>query len=121
MNQEGTVASREARALSRFAMLMCSAVKVTKNGFEQPLASASDQLPRQFRRNNGADVSCVVPSLQLHQKHSSCFLGTNKALLASAAALNLQRPRTVCQSDLAELPVSILWSLSKSFMSLMDS
>ena len=115
-------ASEEAKKMSDFATLLSFALNVTEDGTYQPLGiSAPDKLVA-LMASDGS--TCTFPSLQLHRRkheeHSSCT-NTTKAVLADAAASNLRATLTLNATEVETIPLTLLWNLSKSLLSMADS
>lgn len=121
---EGAIISPQSRVIGHFTSLLSSALNVSRSTgtVKQPLQSVSEKLPFIFSRSiDAAALCCSVPSLQLKQKDPTFFPRSSKPLVEDAAALNLGTPLRVHRSDLKSLPITLLWNLSRSFLSLVDS
>jgi hypothetical protein len=117
-----TASSKQAQVIGSFASLISCALNTTDSGVSQPFKSSAVQLP--FFISESQDTSaicCTASSLQLRQQESAFFPRPSKPLLQDAAASNLRHPLEVRKSELKGLPVKLLWNLSQSFMSLVDS
>jgi hypothetical protein len=68
-----------------------------------------------------SSICCTTSSLQLRQKDLAFYPTSSKPLLEDAASNNLRRPIEIPKDKLQSLPMTLLWNLSNSFMSLVDS
>jgi hypothetical protein len=116
------VSSKQSQVMGSFASLISCALNATDSGVRQPFKSSAVQLP--FFISNSQDSSascCSVSSLQLRQREAVLSSRSSKPLLQDAAASNLCHPIDFRKSELQGLPMKLLWNVSQSFMSLVDS
>jgi len=120
MTTESTISSKQSHLVAGFASLLSSALNVSGSAVNQPLQSSANKLPKLIASSQEG-VCCTVPSLKLQKRDSAFCPRSSKPLLEDAAATNLRHPIEVNRKQLSSLPMTLLWNLSKSFMSLVDS
>jgi hypothetical protein len=108
--------------MGSFASLLSCALNATDSGVRQPFKSSAVQLPLFISASQDSSTSCCsVSSLQLRQHKAVLSSRSSMPLLQDAAASNLCQPLEFRKSELQGLPMKLLWNVSQSFMSLVDS
>jgi hypothetical protein len=116
------VSSKQSQAMGSFASLISCALNATDSGVQQPFKSSAVQLPFFISASqDSSTICCSVSSLQLRQHKAMFSSRSSKPLLQEAAASNLRRPIEFRKSELQDLPMKLLWNVSQSFMSLIES
>jgi hypothetical protein len=117
-----TPSSKQSQVMGSFASLISCALNATDSGVRQPFKSSAVQLPFFISASQDSSTSCCsVSSLQLRQHKAVLSSRSSKPLLQDAAASNLCHPLEFRKSELQGLPMKLLWNVSQSFMSLVDS
>jgi hypothetical protein len=114
-----TAPSKQAKVMESFTSLISCALNATDS---QPFRSSAVKLPFLISASQDSSTSCcAVSSLQLRNKQVALKPQSSKPVLQDAAASNLRQPLEVRKSELQNLPTKLLWNVSQSFMSLVDS
>ena len=106
--------------MNDLATLLSCALIWSGSSVSQPLKASTEKLQHLFHPSLSSSSCLRVPSLSL-KRQNRVLAQQPKPLLEEAAAEYLNTPFEVCKDELKEVPVRLLWNLSKSLIELVDA
>ena len=106
--------------MNDLATLLSCALKWSGSSVSQPLKTSTEKLQHLFRPSLSSSTCLRVPSLSL-KRQNRVLAQQTKPLLEEVAAEYLNTPFEVCKDELKEVPVRLLWNLSRSLIELVDA